>query len=329
MIAKINRITNGNLEHSSIHRDEWGVPSARVNPDGVGGVSVSGNRISISPSRKANKTSYGLHRKRDRINGFSRSASYRMAKYLRSAIPDYKTFATLTFKNCPTGLEAKRSFQRFLRRMAKVFGARDGYSLFWFLEFQRRGSIHFHFFCTEFIPKEWLSETWDSCCTKSRGLNQNLTNVQSIRSGRYGTISYAQKYAKKQSQKAVPENFGWVGRFWGVVGNKAMAAATIYLDFDDVNCPKKAEKVRKLAEFVEDCEKKNAVRRRDIQVIDKATKELKHTGVTIWEWNKGFYLRKLYQLINELIEDEEKRLKYPRGWINGEQARQNSKVRPP
>ena len=40
-------------------------------------------------------------------------------------------------------------------------------------------------------------------------------------------VSYATKYAAKLEQKQVPSNFSDVGRFWGVIGERSVMAATI------------------------------------------------------------------------------------------------------
>jgi hypothetical protein len=102
------------------------------------------------------------------------------------------------------------------------------YSTFWFMEFQERGSIHFHLFSTSFIHFRDLSRRWyEICGTEDKRHLASGTNVQAIRSGKQGISRYAAKYAAKSSQKVVPDHFGWVGRFWGVSGVKTRVSADV------------------------------------------------------------------------------------------------------
>jgi len=170
---------------------------------------------------------------RGEISSLSSSSAARMRRYLRACRAEYSVFITLTYPRVyPTdGIIVKRHLRRFLDRYAYIAG--DGFSAFWFIEFQERGAPHFHIFGTHEIPKEHLSEMWYRIVDSGDERHlQAGTRIESMRAGRFGTVSYASKYALKQSQKAVPENFTNVGRFWGVAGLRECYAATIVFDMD-------------------------------------------------------------------------------------------------
>lgn len=300
--------------------DEYGNPILRPMPmSGDFRLSISGNRISACRVRQANAGSFDS-RKRENIRGLSKSASYRMAKYLREVVCDLRTLVTLTFENPPSGEAAKRALDVFIKRLQRQFNHQVEFSGFWFLEFQSRGAIHFHLFLSFYVPKDWLSQAWRESVADS---GKNFTNVKSIKSGRHGTISYAQKYAVKQSQKQVPPDFGWVGRMWGKFGNTAMAAAGVIINFDRLNEPVFAQKVKKLSDFFAERRAKKQAYYREVQRVDKETNEVKSAGVHLWELNNTGFMRKLVQLFNELIEDEGQKLPYPRGW-----AKYDKQIRP-
>jgi len=103
------------------------------------------------------------------------------------------------------------------------------------MEFQERGAIHFHLFTTNFYPKEWVARSWYEICgtDDTRHLHAG-TRIEKIRSGRHGISAYASKYAAKQSQKVIPEKFGWSGRFWGVAGIRMRTSADVFLTPEDV-----------------------------------------------------------------------------------------------
>jgi hypothetical protein len=116
-----------------------------------------------------------------------------------------------------------------------------GYSTFWFLEFQERGAPHYHLFTTNYFPKEFVSRRWYEIVNSedSRHLAAG-TRCEKLERGRSGLISYATKYACKQIQKVVPENYENVGRFWGVSGCRATVSADTFVSRDD----RKSEGVR-------------------------------------------------------------------------------------
>ena len=205
--------------------------------DSVGtNISVIGNLVVIrTGARVEGKGNLGT---RNSINGFSASSAIRMRRYLRSCVAEYGTMLTLTYP-CGHGYEGrscKDDIRRFIQELRRYTirnepsGSADQWSTFWFMEFQERGSIHFHMFTTHRYPKEWVARRWYEIVGSEdeRHLLAG-TRIESIKAKRAGTISYASKYAVKSEQKVVPESFGWSGRFWGVCGLRSTMAASIFV----------------------------------------------------------------------------------------------------
>ena len=322
ILAQIRKRSNYDGTLRRVDTDEWGVKSCVAFQPTRAKVSVSGNRISVTAERKCNSTSFAF-RQREQVQKFSRSSGYRMAKHFRECVADYSRLGTLTFDDCPSGKDAKLCLSRFFKRVRRAFANNSGFSLCWFLEFQGRGSIHIHFFSSVYIHKDWLSANWLASQGDS-GRKICHTNIVSIRSGRYGMQKYALKYAQKQSQKVLPPDFGWVGRFWGIIGNRDVAAATVDIGFEQMNDPVKAAKVHKVTDFVEKGVSEGWIRYREIQKTDDDTGEKVNIGVSVWDILRGYKMREFIRLVNDLIDDPEKRLKHQRGWICDRKANSNT-----
>jgi len=176
---------------------------------------------------------------RGSVTCFSISSRNRMRSYLRGCIARYRYFGTLTYPDDQTTwLFHKVHFKRFIERLrCSGYFDDDSASLFWFLEFQKRGAPHFHFFCTKRIRIDYLSRTWFECVGSNEPKHLAAgTNIRRWVGSAAGIRRYATKYADKKEQKNVPEMFtdeksikgGFsVGRFWGVVGQRGTLSATI------------------------------------------------------------------------------------------------------
>lgn len=214
-------------------------------------VTISGDILTISTRGKIEKFDgngvFDLSG-RGEITAFSRSSRYRMCRFLRETETEYRTFITLTYpgeigKNDDRA--SKNDLRTFIQRLRRnVLLRNDGrfFSVFWFLEFQDRGAIHYHLFCTHGFDIEFLRSAWADCVVrrfesgKSKGFKSTWiaaynsgSRIESIRSGREGIQAYAAKYASKFDQKLIPTDFftKGVGRFWGVCGRgKVLSAAT-------------------------------------------------------------------------------------------------------
>jgi hypothetical protein len=176
------------------------------------------------------------HSVRGDIKRFSASAGSRMRSYLRECMAEYGFMVTLTYPGFFTsnGQESKEHLRRMLqeiKREAQRCGAdMSKFSLFWFLEFQGRGAPHYHIFSTWNPNKNWLSSRWYEIVNSEdeRHLRAG-TNIEVLRAGRAGTISYAAKYANKAEQKDVPEGYENVGRFWGITGIRYRLSASTFV----------------------------------------------------------------------------------------------------
>lgn len=171
---------------------------------------------------------------RGAIQGFSPRSGARMRRYLRSCVPSYSVMVTLTYPgNFPTdGRTVKRHLDSFVKRAFRYLGAEGSpvpRSIFWFLEFQKRGAPHFHLFLNFTVPFNLVAQWWFEIV--GSGDDRHLcagTRTEALYSGRHGTVSYASKYAAKLEQKDVPQNFVNLGRFWGVYGDRRCLAASIF-----------------------------------------------------------------------------------------------------
>lgn len=130
----------------------------------------------------------------------------------------------------PSGAVVKdkhlKAFRKFLGRYFSRRGGHDWGAL-WFFEFQTRGAPHIHVLPwgvgrvnVEALRKR-VALAWSKIIAhkddseRAKGLKAG-TGVERARAKHFG---YALKYAAKMSQKAVPDAWGSVGRFWGVWNN--------------------------------------------------------------------------------------------------------------
>lgn len=216
-------------------------------------VSISGDILTVSTRGKIEKfdgNGISALSGRGEIGGFSASSRYRMRRYLRETETEYRTFITVTYpadigqNDSKSSKNDLRVFIQLLKRNVEARGQDRAFSAFWFLEFQKRGAIHYHLFCTHGFDIEWLRCAWADCAVRRfpdkvplrgntlalwRAAYASGSSIESIREGRDGIAAYAAKYASKFDQKLIPVDFfpGGVGRFWGVCGRgKRLSAST-------------------------------------------------------------------------------------------------------
>jgi hypothetical protein len=200
--------------------------------------------VSLEPDRivviRGGAREQGRYERRQ-IEKFSKSSKRRMQRYIRCSDSTYRALGCLTYPADykVDGLQASQHLENLWRRWSRLKAKTgDGQqtipSWFWFMEFTSKGQVHFHFASTHFIPKAWLSKAWAEITNTGNKLHQAAgTRIESLRAGKRGLSVYAAKYAAKQEQKAVPEGFGKVGRFWGIMGNRDMLAYTVTNTLDD------------------------------------------------------------------------------------------------
>lgn len=195
------------------------------------------------------------------IGGFSGDSRRRMRAYLESCISDYRFIGTLTYgdHDAAPWRECKYHLKKFLESWRSR--SDEGFSCFWFLEFQRRGAPHFHFFSTELFPidnrrtadegsemdrsREALAKAW-ARATGDESQKHIAAGCQldRIRKGRDGTLGYASKYGQKMEQKTVPDMFinqgtgkSILGRFWGISGEREVMSAAIRIIHGELKRP--------------------------------------------------------------------------------------------
>ena len=192
---------------------------------------------------------------RGEITQFSASSGARFRRFLRESVSEYSVLITLTYPGQAgyDGKRAKRDLKVFMQRLRRKTDIEFGWSAVWFMEFQSRGAVHFHIFTNRRYEKEAIAKSWyEICGTEDRRHLLAGTRIESIRSGRHGISAYASKYAVKQAQKIIPENYGWSGRFWGVCGDRRTVSADTFVNATAAKSKAVQRKLLKLQEVLED-----------------------------------------------------------------------------
>jgi hypothetical protein len=188
-------------------------------------IDSSDARVSVSFTNRRIKSGGGI---RGEITEFSRQSRNRLLWAARNT-EDLASILTVTYPHedyatTATGgdyMRDGRVVKEHLRKFRQVllYWKIRG---FWFLEFQKRGAPHIHFFIVGTISPRTeakLKATWSRMvgthCPHhpTRGLD-----VQVLRK-KHAAASYAAKYSSKDEQKKVPEQYRGVGRFWGFFGD--------------------------------------------------------------------------------------------------------------
>lgn len=179
------------------------------------------------------------------ITRLTRRSIQRLKHKIRNSNHEFKSFVTLTYPALfPTdGGVTKRHLNNFLTQMRKKY---PGIQYAWVLEFQKRGSPHYHCLLSQEIPSEDLkSKYWQRAWTKivcddephpdSSFMDvyqwyqfQKPCNKNREKHLKYGCridpvsnnnpaqmANYFSKYLSKCSQKIAPSNFKNIGRWWG------------------------------------------------------------------------------------------------------------------
>lgn len=166
---------------------------------------------------------------RSHIRAFSAKSRVRLMRFMaRLKMTGVRaTFITLTFRGYPSNAEAKRCLHAFLQILRRDFPKA---SAVWRMEFQKRGSAHFHLLVFNLPYWDWkeILAAW------KRITHQKVArvDVQLIRS-RKGVMYYVSKYIGKVDEKhgstffiSPPYLHGgrkWrKGRFWGYHNKKLL-----------------------------------------------------------------------------------------------------------
>jgi hypothetical protein len=154
---------------------------------------------------------------RQAVQGFSEDSKRRMLFTFRNVV-GLRVLLTLTYPGkaelVPTDGRVVKEHWDVMRRWLAHHGVRGA----WFLEFQRRGAVHFHVFLTGEVPKEMVAKAWNRIAGQNDPDHLKAgIRIEALRE-LHAAGAYAAKYLKKQEQKEVPEGFSNVGRFWGLFG---------------------------------------------------------------------------------------------------------------
>ncbi len=158
---------------------------------------------------------------RGQVKRFSTQSLSRVIFLASETLVTFKSMLTLTYGlSVPTsGIVAKRHLHLMLMKIRYHYGQFD---YLWWLEFQKRGAIHYHILLT--IPAEentrllfsklWVQAVGEYATPKMIKVHNHKKAFEEIRKHDNGT-SYLTWYATKKGQKTVPKMFTDIGRFWG------------------------------------------------------------------------------------------------------------------
>lgn len=264
---------NDNKRKISVKEIQWPFNSNRLLSDleyrKV--ISVSGEYVCVGeswndPNRGGTKKS---------ITSFTPASAIRLQRKLCELEVVHKYMVTLTFPSAnlnmdenfmpesewwmSDGVKVKKIMKLFLdyykrkvfsdlgysqKEITKETMDIEKYSIVWFLEFQKRGAPHFHFFATHVPSDDWVKSMWYKVVGSNQSYHYDYgTHIRHPTEEsltwdddmwRKVTSVYARKYATKTEdksyQKIVPLAYQNCGRFWGVHGyHKVLKAkATVY-----------------------------------------------------------------------------------------------------
>ena len=170
--------------------------------------------------------------KRGQVTEFSRKSRRRMIDLMNRLDLEGRraTFLTLTFKYTHDHSETKAAFKRFLAYLAYHYPNTSG---IWRLEFQKRGTPHYHLilFDLPYWKHKAIRKVWMRCTREpASGVRVNLLR------GAKQAMYYVSKYvAKLPDLDSTPlfidapyqQNEGeqWTGRFWGLINVDALPYA--------------------------------------------------------------------------------------------------------
>jgi len=181
---------------------------------------VGGLRI----ERKSRVKSSVVNNGNVKIHEFSDRSRQNLAWICSQAQPPMVSMITLTYQICPrTGIVAKNNLKIFLNAVRRNL---PGAKYIWFMEFQKRGAIHFHVLLSVPVDKKiWkrLARTWSDLAIARGGSSRHIRWFNSAKRGKFwenerkpgGLARYGLKYALKMEQKLCPLHFVDCGRFWG------------------------------------------------------------------------------------------------------------------
>lgn len=184
----------------------------------------------------------------------SRMRLYRRIVELSKFIEDGYSYAiTLTYRE-RTPEESKKDLNRLHMRLRRKLKGKSWCCL-WKMEFQKRGTIHYHLILNTKQPFkgiiEWISKAWAEI-TGDPQLAITGTSVQRIETStlEYCTlyiIGHMQAFAKEY-QNIAPEDITWVGRWWGIWNRPKQAKIEIAVTWEQFQFIKR--QLRKIRRYI-------------------------------------------------------------------------------
>lgn len=167
------------------------------------------------------------------IRYLSQSSLSRLAFLVANTSTKFVSMLTLTYLSFPTTEQAKKQLNRVLQYLERKAGRKLRY--LWFMEFQKKGRVHFHVLLDltrslelqtslslfwaklieplneEYVTSKGKKTTkWEAI----QAVHNHKRTWEAIRK-EDGAKRYALKYALKTRQKKVPDGVDLTGRFWG------------------------------------------------------------------------------------------------------------------
>jgi hypothetical protein len=174
---------------------------------------------------------------RGEITGFSQASKRRLKFTASNAFPQLVSQFGMTYhKTSPDGRTVKRHMDIFRRSISRKF---PGVGYLWILEFQTRKTPHYHLFLS--LPHDtpglhkYLAEKWHKIAEPDSKQHLRFhAHKSNFIAWDMGSGSYLCKYLDKEHQKAVPQGFTGVGRFWG--NSRGLVPPALEIDMGKIDC---------------------------------------------------------------------------------------------
>lgn len=174
---------------------------------------------------------------RSEISSFTVGSKRRLRWAASNASPPLVSQFSMTYHRAsPDGYTVKRHLHAFIGALKRRVGC--GY--LWILEFQSRGTPHFHIWLT--LPVDtpqlhyFLADAWHRIAEPESPEHLKFhSHKKNFISWEMGSGAYLCKYLDKSAQKSVPHGFVGVGRFWG--GSRNLVGPPDVVDMDGVPEP--------------------------------------------------------------------------------------------
>lgn len=204
----------------------------------IGAIVRYTNTRTVQLLRLSPQMGTGLIRRpiRGKVRILSKKSLNRMTFLLNTTQVTFRSMLTINYLSPPaTGRKAKDDLRYVVGWLRRRFKG-QGLQYFWFAEFTKAGSIHFHVLLTVTANdghRKAYAKYWTRISKQGYGSYTSIRNkrvywveqtiydhnrhpdVWSNAKSEQGLKHYANMYAQKPYQKRVPNWFADIGRFWG------------------------------------------------------------------------------------------------------------------